>query len=64
MFDLGDFGDEWHQCFLKILILACFTCAISKFSKMHLDDLSQITLPNMRLLVINSNQILVLLSVI
>ena len=52
MFGSPNFGDKSPFWFLKILKLASFYRAISKFSKMHSGNLSQIALPNIWLLVL------------
>ena len=51
MFASGDFWDKSLSWFYKFWNWSRFTRAISKFSKMHSGNLSQIALPNMQLLV-------------
>ena len=47
-----NFGIKCPRDFWKFWNCPCFKRAISKFSKMHACNLSQISLPNMRLLVL------------
>ena len=51
MFGTGDFGINHPRDFWKFWNCPCFTWVISKFSKMHSGNLSQIAFPNMWLLV-------------